>query len=115
MVASRPLGMTSLLAQQWSREAGGAAAAVDTEFGAGESAEIESGVAEPRVGFFVFGDGEQAIITEREHVAGERVALGGIDFDEVEVARFEKFDGFDSKPGKIDQGSVIIEQADERH
>jgi hypothetical protein len=70
-------------------EAGGATAAVDTEFAAGESAEVESGAAEAGVGVAIFFYGEQSVVAESEDVAGKSVAFHRIDFDELESARLE--------------------------
>ncbi len=78
-------------AEQGTGEAGGAAAAVDAEFAAGEGAEVESGLAEAGVCFVIFFDGEQTVVSQGEDVAGQGVALGGIDFDEFESAGFEEF------------------------
>ena len=47
--------------QYGARQAGGATAAVDAKFAAGEGADIESGVAKTGVGLMVFFDREQAI------------------------------------------------------
>jgi len=44
-----------------------------------------------------------------EDVAGECVALGGIDFDEFVSTRFQEFDGFDGEPGEIDEGGAFVE------
>ena len=102
-------------AEQGTGEAGGAAAAVDAEFAAGEGADVESGLAEAGVGFVIFFDGEQTIVSESEDVAGQSVALGGIDFDEFESARLQQFDSFHGEPGEIDEGGVVVEQADQGH
>src|ERR1700722_12672542 len=104
-----------LIPRQWPRQTGRAAAAVDAEFGTGEGAEIESGLAEAGVRVAILFDGEEAIISEGENVAGQGVALGGIDLDEFESTRFEEFDGFPGEPGEIDKGGVIVEQTDQRH
>ena len=101
--------------QQGASEARRATAAVDAEFGGGEGADIESGATKACVGFLIFFDGEQAIVSQGKDVAGEGVALGGIDFDEFEAARFQEFYGFDREPGEIDQSGVIVEQADQGH
>jgi hypothetical protein len=97
---------------EWSSQTGGATAAVDAEFGGGERAEVESGLAEAGVGFRIFFDSEKAIVAKGEDIAGECVALRGIDFDEVESAGFQEFDGFDGEPGQIDERGVFIKQAD---
>ena len=60
-----------LVTQQGAGEAGGAAAAVNADFGGGEGADIESGLAEAGVGLGIFCDCEQAIISEGENIAGE--------------------------------------------
>jgi hypothetical protein len=97
-------------AKQGAGEAGGAAAAVDTEFTAGEGAKVESGFAEAGVRFVIFFDGEQTVVSQGENVAGQSIALGGIDFEKVEPARFEELHGLDGEPGEIDEGGVIIEE-----
>ena len=113
---SKPLfQMCRLPAQQGPSEAGWAAAAVDAEFAARESAEIESGLAEAGVGVAIFFDGEETVVTKRQDIAGESVALSGIDFDEGAFARLQKFDGLDSEPGQIDKSGVIVEQTNQRH
>jgi len=96
-------------------QAGGAAAAVYAEFVGWESADIECGLTEAGVCLFIFFDGQQALFAECQDVAGQRVALGGGDFDEVECAGLEQLDGLDCQPWKIDQRRVFIEQADQRH
>src|SRR5271154_6164518 len=68
--------------QERARQAGGAAAAVDAEFAAGEGVDVEAGGAQAGVGFAVLFNGQQALAAEREDVAGQRVALGGVDLDE---------------------------------
>ena len=80
--------IVTLDAKERPGEAGGAAAAVDADFAAGEGAEVESGGAEAGVGGAIFFDSEQAVVAQGEDVAGERVALGGIDFDEFVSAGF---------------------------
>lgn len=102
-------------AEQGTGEAGGAAAAVDAEFAAREGAEVESGLAEAGVCFVIFFDGEQTVGAEGEDVAGQGVALGGIDFEEFESARFEEFYSFYREPGEIDEGGVLVEETDQGH
>ena len=53
-------------------------------------------MAEAAVCFVIFFDSEQTIVSDSEDVAGQGVALGGIDFEEFESAGFEEFDGLDS-------------------
>src|ERR1700688_212914 len=93
-------------------EAGRAAAAVDAEFGGGEGAEVESGLAEASAGFGIFGDGEEAVVSQGQDVAGQRVAFGRVDLDEFESAGAEQFNGFDGEPGEIDESGPVVEQAD---
>src|ERR1017187_5990407 len=104
-----------LLTQQRARETRGAAAAVDAEFAAGESADVESGLAQAGIRVAIFFDSEQALVAEREDVAGEGVALGVVDCDELESARLEQFDGFDCEPGQIDERGMVVEETDQRH
>src|SRR5580658_8557191 len=114
--ARRPLPYNLYLSpQQWTRQAGGAAAAVDAEFATGEGADVEAGGAETFIGFAVFFEGEQTPAAESKNVAGQHVALGGVDLDEVVTARLEQFDGFDCEPWQVDQSGVFVEQADQRH
>src|ERR1700674_5903821 len=108
-------GSFRLSAVEGAGEAGRATAAVDTEFAAGESAEVESGAAEAGVGVAIFFYGEQAVVAESEYVAGKSVAFRRIDFDELESARLKQFDCFYGEPGEIDEGGVIVEQADQGH
>src|ERR1700735_481666 len=82
-------GSFRLSAVEGAGEAGGATAAVDTEFAAGESAEVESGAEEAGVGVQIFFYGEQAVVAESEDVAGKRVAFRRIDFDQLESERLE--------------------------
>jgi hypothetical protein len=49
-------------AQQGAGQAGGAAAAVDAEFGGGEGAEVETGLAEAGICFFIFFNYQEAIV-----------------------------------------------------
>src|SRR5580700_3896429 len=104
-----------LYAQNRAGEAGGATAAVDADFAAGKGADIESGLAKAGVGFVVFFDCQEAIISESEDVAGEGVALGRVDLDKFKSARLKQFDGFNREPGKIDQRAMVVEKADQRH
>ena len=97
---------------EWSSQTGGATAAVDAEFGGREGAEVESGLAEASVGLGIFFYGEETVIAKCEDVAGEGVALGGIDFDEVESAGLEDFDGFDGQPREIDERGMVVEETD---
>lgn len=83
------MGAQDLSPQQRASETGGATAAVDAEFAAREGADVESGLAQAGVRAAIFFDREQTMISQREDVAGEGVALRGIDFDEFESARFE--------------------------
>ena len=72
-------------------------------------------MAEAGVRFVIFFDGEQTIVAQGENVAGQGVALGGIDFEKAESAGFEQFHSFYREPGKIDEGSVIVEETYQRH
>ncbi len=107
--------MPRLGAQEGSSEAGGAAAAVDAEFAAGEGANVESVFAQAGVRVAIFFDGEQAIVAKGKDVAGESVTLGVVDLYEFESAGFQEFDGFDGEPGEINERGVIVEQADQGH
>jgi len=71
----------------------------------GKGAEVESGVAKGGCwswDFLLWP--RRPIISQSEDVAGECVALGGIDFDEFcNLRDFKEFDGFDGEPGEIDE------------
>ena len=73
--------------------------------------DIESSAAQTLVRLVVFVNGEQALPSESQDVAGQCASLGGIDLYELVASRSEEFDGFDGQPGKIDKGGLFIEQA----
>ena len=56
--------------QQRTRQAGGAAAAVDAEFAAGEGADVETGGTEFCVGVFIFFYRKETVVAEGQDVAG---------------------------------------------
>ena len=72
-------------------------------------------MAKAGVSFVIFFDGKQTIVSESEDVAGQGVALGGIDFEEFESAGFEEFYSFYREPGEIDEGGMIVEETDQGH
>ena len=78
-----------LFPQQRTSQTRWAAATINTEVCAGESADIESSLPQTGIGLAIFFDGQQPLVAEREYVAGQRVALRIIDFNENETARLE--------------------------
>ena len=104
-------GLVKAGSQERAGQASGTAAAVDADFGTREGADVEPGLAQAGVGLAVYFDREQAVAAEGQDVAGQRVALGGIDLNEFESAGLEEFDGFYRQPGEIDQSGVTARTA----
>src|SRR6185437_9237151 len=109
------LWTTRLTAPKRTRQAGGATTAVDAQFGARESAHVESCLAQAVVGFFVLCEGKKSPVSKRKNIAGERVAFGWINLDTVVTALSQQFDGFHRQPGQINHGSALIKQTNQRH
>src|SRR5262249_56195738 len=72
---------------------GWAAAPVDAEFAAREGADVESGSSQFSIRFLILFDGKQTLASERQNVAGQSVALGILNLNEIKTARPQQFDG----------------------
>ena len=75
-----------LVSKEWARQARRSAPAVHAQLISRESLDVESGGAQLFVGFLVFGDCKETLFSEGKNVAGEGVAFGNFDLDEIESA-----------------------------
>ena len=98
---------------EWPCQAGWAAIAVDAEFLAGEGLHFEAGLAQAGVGFGVLFYRDQTVVPWREDVAGERFALGVVDFDEAEIPGTQELYRLNGEPGEIDEDGLAVEHAHE--
>src|SRR5260370_8889550 len=102
-----PLGLLS--PQQRPRQARRPARSINTYLRSGERQHLKPRVAHALIRFGVFFELNQALASEREHVACQRIALAVFNLNQPKPPPLHQFDGLDRQPRQIDQNSLLLE------